>query len=83
MIIKHKILILHLIKLIHTCVLLSAASSLSVSNQTNFIRNFFQVAALCHLCRCAEFMKDAGQGSYDRTYWDNHFLQDDETHNLI
>lgn len=44
--------------------------SLSTTS-TNFLTQFYPRLLRCACCAAAaEFMKDAGQGTYDRTYWD-------------
>ena len=45
-------------------------AALSASNPTNFLTQFYPRLLRATCCMmAAEFMKDAGQGNYDRTYW--------------
>lgn len=47
-------------------------ASLSVSNTTNWLTVYYPRLVRCAcMAGAAEFMKDAGQGNYDRTYWEN------------
>ena len=44
---------------------------LGPSNQTNFLTNIYPRLMRCALMAAAsEFIKDNGQGAFDRTYWD-------------
>ena len=45
--------------------------ALSASNTTNFLTQFYPRLLRCACCAlAAEYMKDAGQGNYDRSYWE-------------
>lgn len=45
-------------------------AALGVSNTTNFITTFYpRLMRTACMVGAAEFMKDAGVGNYDRTYW--------------
>ena len=47
------------------------ASLASTAGGTNFLTQFYPRLLRCACCMlAAEFMKDAGQGDYDRTYWE-------------
>lgn len=46
------------------------ASLATVNGGVNFLTQFYPRLLRCACCMmAAEFMKDAGQGNYDRTYW--------------
>jgi len=54
-------------------------TALGATNLTNFITQFYPRLLRCATCAAAaEFMKDAGQGNYDRTYWEQNFMAEME-----
>lgn len=45
-------------------------AALSATNPTNFLTVFYPRLVRCAIMMCAvEWMKESGQGSFDRTYW--------------
>lgn len=50
-------------------------AALSASNTTNFLTTYYPrlMRAAC-MAGASEFMKDAGMGNYDRTYWEQNAL---------
>lgn len=60
--------------LVYTCELsyFARLEALSPTNLTNFLTLFYPRLVRCAcMIGVAEFMKDAGMGNYDRTYWED------------
>lgn len=50
---------------------------LSVSNETNFLTATYpRLMRVACMAAASEWMKDSGQGNYDRTYWDQLAMDD-------